>query len=443
MGAKIAVGSGRVDITPPLTIPYLAYLPRQEYFQGVHDPLYAKALVFGDGDESLALICADAIGFGNHILGPGRHFTDELRDRVQERCGIRPGHLMLATTHAHSTPETLGITRLLDAPAAAYWLDTLLDQLASAVALAAADRRPCTLKVGSNELLGVGHNRRQGWRDLTLEEQVAQGRLDPELQVLLCQDEEGAARAALVNFQTHPVTVQVQPLVSADYPGAAMSRLERDLPGCTALFMQGAAGNINPLRDTSNFRDVELYGMMVAGETLKVVGRLLGDEAAAIEDVTLGATSRRVTIPARPLPDRAEIEAKLTRARLEETTAEDAEARWKAGRQAQVLSEALDLIERYSRPQEAEVQALRLGDLAVAGLPAEVFTEWGLRLKRESVAPHTFVSELTNGWVGYLLNPGGFAEGGYEAAPGTWTQTNEEGGALLTETALDLIRTLW
>lgn len=444
MAAPMRAGSGTVDITPPLTIPYLAYLPRQDYFKGVHDPLYARALAFDNGETRLGLICADAIGFANHLLGPGRYFTDELRQRVQQRCGIEPGNLMLSTTHAHSTPETLGITRLLDAPAAACWLETVLDQLASSVQMACADLQPCSLKVGRGEAVGVGHNRRAAWVKLPLEEQIAQGHLDAQLQVLVCQDDHGAARQVLVNFQTHPITVQVQPLVSADYPGYATAMVERTLPGCrSCLFMQGAAGNINTMRDTTNFDDVALYGTMVAGEALKLTGRLLGADAAPMSDTTLASASARVTIPSRPLPDRGEIEVKLAQAQEQERTAGDDEARWKAGRQGQVLREALDVIDRYSEPQEAEVQVLRVGDLALVGLPAEVFTEWGLMIKRESPAPFTFVSELTNGWVGYLLNPGGFAEGGYEAAPGTWTQTSEEGGWILTNKAIELTKQLW
>ncbi|MGQ9555200.1 MAG: neutral/alkaline non-lysosomal ceramidase N-terminal domain-containing protein [Anaerolineae bacterium] len=445
MANKMLVGSGQVDITPPLTIPYLAYHPRQDYFKGVHDPLYAKAIVFDNEEERVGVICADSIGFANHLLGPSRHFTDELRARVKRLCGLEPTGLMLAATHAHSTNETLGITRLLDVPAAAYWLDTLLDQLASAVVMACNDLQSCELKVGRGEVIGVGHNRRPAWSKLPIEGQIAQGRLDPQLQVLVCQNEEKNARQVLINFQTHPVTVQVQPLVSADYPGYATAMVQRNLSGCRAcLFMQGAAGNINPLRDdTRDFRDVALYGTMVAGEALKLTGRLLGDDVPPMADHTLKAVYERVTIPPRPLPNREDVEAKLHEARERERQAADADAKWKAGREAQVLSEALDVIERYSRPQEAEVQVLRVGDLAIASTPGEMFTEWGLRIKKESVAPYTFVSELTNGWVGYLLNPGGFAEGGYETSPGTWTQTNEEGAAMLTETALSLIKRLW
>jgi len=445
MTVSMRVGSGQVEITPPLTIPYLAYYPRQDYFKGVHDPLYARALVFDNGEERLTLLCCDSIGYANHLLGPGRHFTDELRQRVQAKTGIPPEHTMLAATHAHSVPETLGITRLLDAPAASYWLETLLDQLASAVQMACEDLQPSALKVGKGEVVGVGHNRRPAYTKLPLEEQIAQGRLDTQLQVLLCQDEQKNPRQVLINFQTHPVTVQVQSLVSADYPGYATALVQRSLPGCcTCAFMQGAAGNINPLRDdTRDFRDVTLYGTQVAGEALKITCRLLGDDVPPMQDSTLAAASKRLMIPPRPLPEPGPIRARYEAAKERERQATDPEAKWKAGREAQVAFEALDVIERYSAPQEAEVQAFRIGDLAIAALPAEVFCEWGLRIKRESAAPHTFVSELTNGWVGYLLNPGGFAEGGYEASPGTWTQTSEEGGRLLTEGVLGLVQQLW
>ncbi|MCC6443959.1 MAG: neutral/alkaline non-lysosomal ceramidase N-terminal domain-containing protein [Armatimonadetes bacterium] len=441
----IQVGSAWVNITPPLTIPYLGYLPRQSYFQGVHDPLYARALVMDNGEERIGILSADAIGLANHLLGPGRHFTDELRARVAQKDCLQPDRLMVACTHAHSTPETLGITRLLDVPEAAPWLEVLLDQLASAVAMACRLLQPCTLKVGRGEMKGVARNRRQVCQGMSLEEQIAAGKLDTQLQVLLCEDDEGNASEVMINFQCHPVTVQVQPLVSADFPGVATQLVEENLPGCrTCFYLQGAAGNLDPLRgDTRDFRDVFLYGTMIAGETLKIAARLLGDPSAAMEDFTLKTASRRVTIPPRPLPERQEWADRLADALERERKAATDQERLQAAGQAQQCREVLGLVDRYTTPQEAEAQVLRIGSLAIASTPGEMFTEWGLKIKKESKAPYTFVSELTNGWVGYLLNPGGFAEGGYEASYGTWTQTGEEGAALLTETAIELIAELW
>ena len=50
MSHTLQAGASRVDITPPLTIPYLGYEPRHAFFRGVHDPLYARALAVDDGE---------------------------------------------------------------------------------------------------------------------------------------------------------------------------------------------------------------------------------------------------------------------------------------------------------------------------------------------------------------------------------------------------------
>ena len=134
---KLLAGSAKVNITPPLSIPYLGYVPRQGKFRGVHDPLFARALVLDNSEMKLAIISADSLGYGNEILGAGRNFTAEVRERISDQAGIDPNNIMLASIHAHSTPETLGITRLSDVPEAVPWLEVLMDQLASAVEMAA------------------------------------------------------------------------------------------------------------------------------------------------------------------------------------------------------------------------------------------------------------------------------------------------------------------
>ena len=46
---ELHVGSAKVNITPPLSIPYLGYAPRQGRFCGIHDHLYARAIVLDNG----------------------------------------------------------------------------------------------------------------------------------------------------------------------------------------------------------------------------------------------------------------------------------------------------------------------------------------------------------------------------------------------------------
>jgi hypothetical protein len=64
----------------------------------------------------------------------------------------------------------------------------------------------------------------------------------------------------------------------------------------------------------------------------------------------------------------------------------------------------------------AEVQALRVGEAAIVALPGEVFVELGLAIKAASPARPTAVVGLANGYLGYIPDLAGFAQGGYE----TW-----------------------
>jgi neutral ceramidase len=77
----------------------------------------------------------------------------------------------------------------------------------------------------------------------------------------------------------------------------------------------------------------------------------------------------------------------------------------------------LELAQR-NEPYLAEIQVLRIGDVAIVGLPGEFFVEFGLAIKQQSPARATFVAGLANGSLGYVPTVAAFAEGGYE--PTTW-----------------------
>jgi hypothetical protein len=121
----------------------------------------------------------------------------------------------------------------------------------------------------------------------------------------------------------------------------------------------------------------------------------------------------------------------------------DKESRDSALRIAGTNQETLKRIKRGTDPIIAEVQVFRIGDVAIVGIPGEFFVELGLRIKRESPAPYTFISETTNDWIGYIVSPGTYQEGGYEIHPAPWSMTNEAGGQMIVQTAIELINELW
>ncbi|NLC59301.1 MAG: hypothetical protein GX774_20880 [Armatimonadetes bacterium] len=425
-------GFGKVEITPPLCIPYLSFSPRQTPFAGVHDPLHARALVLTEGEVSLAMLAVEALGFSNDVLGPDRNFTQEVRERVARRTGIPPAQILLASSHIHSAPQTTNLARLLDFPEAGPWLETLMEQLVSAVALAHRSLRPAELRAGIGTAPGIAYNRR---RHL-----AADAPVDDSLAALWIRGEGWCG--CLTNFACHPVTVQVNPLVSADYVGAACHLVEEVLDTEACLFLQGACGDLDPVRGTTDFADVRRYGQMLGGQLLHLLARLDAPDWPPLAP-GLAVHSRIVTLPGYQYPPEEPYAADVDR--LTTALAEAGETeRPGIAAALQVARDRLAMVRRGSVPVPAEVQALRLGDtVAVVSVPGELFCRLGLEIKRRSPAPITLVSGYTNGYEGYFPTAAAFSEGGYEPSVGPWCRVGPTAGELLVETAVSLLQELW
>ena len=83
MSGRLRAGTAKIDITAPFTVPYLGYVPRQAYFEGVHDRLHARALYLERDGQAAAIVSLDMIGVSKNLPG------GDLRRRVLERVGGR------------------------------------------------------------------------------------------------------------------------------------------------------------------------------------------------------------------------------------------------------------------------------------------------------------------------------------------------------------------
>ena len=66
------------------------------------------------------------------------------------------------------------------------------------------------------------------------------------------------------------------------------------------------------------------------------------------------------------------------------------------------------------------LQAFRIGDIALATMPCEIFCEIGLEYKKRSAIQPAWLVSLNHGYYGYLPTPKHHELGGYE----TWLGTN-------------------
>lgn len=445
-GGYFRVGTARARITPAVGMPYLGYgWDRQDPFLGVNDNLWARALVIDDGERTIALVACDMIGF------PPAPFAAVVRERVATNTTIAGDHVMLSASHAHSSHASIDLSTLdVDWP----WVQDLAKSLAGVTIAAWQRREPAQIKVGSGEIHGISENRRvlssdgnvyRNWDNNVPADVVRRGPIDPEVGVLIAQRPNGTPLAVLSNFAAHPICAMSQPLVSADYPGFAMAAVEAALgSSATALFTQGACGDINPPIARQSIRDAREIGLQLAGEILRVVGTLLPDEVPAAA-CRVQAVSQRVTwayrtdLPSRAEADRAYAAVRAQVRQRERDGATRAEIRGEINKHRAAL-EQYELTRNAARREEGEIQVLTIGDSAWVGVPGELFCQIGLDVKEQSPLERTFIVGYANCYQGYFPTPIAYEEGGYEVNTGRWSRFTAAAGASVQDTALQLLQ---
>jgi neutral ceramidase len=262
----LRAGVARVDITPATLMPMYGYNNRKcGPANGTHDPLYAKALVLATGDSSLAIVTLDL----------GSVVAETLRRDVADKLHIPV--LLLAASHTHSGPQYLSGAGS-DAPS---YLAEMEKKVFGAVRDAAANTFPARLGVGRGSLQ-LGYNRllrRDDGRSRALFdnlERIPYGPLDPEFTLLRVEDAGGNPRALLVHYACHAVVLgSTSCKYSADWPGAMNARVEAEMPGMQCMFVQGGAGDINPLfqgrtgKEDEDFATMRKLGELMAAQVLR------------------------------------------------------------------------------------------------------------------------------------------------------------------------------
>ena len=101
---NLHVGAARVDITPDegAALPMSGYAGRKQGFEGIHDRIYARAIVLNDGSRSAAIVTWELIGTPNAVW-------TNVSQRIAKETGIPPELLLLASVHDHSAPSLAGI----------------------------------------------------------------------------------------------------------------------------------------------------------------------------------------------------------------------------------------------------------------------------------------------------------------------------------------------
>ena len=393
---KCRVGRGRVDITPPLGASLAGYF-HDRFAKRMRDPLHARALVFEAGGERLAFVTCDLV-----CISP--ELGDATKRIIQEKTGIAPGNVLLCATHTHTGPE---IRKGNVVPCNDEYAEALPARIADAVAQAASEALECTLHLGRTEVEGYSYNRlfrlknsmevfgkRPG--DAQVGEHLivdTAGPIDPEMLTLTARDAEGRVAAMLVNFALHPDVIGggTADFISADWPGILMGTVEEVYgDGATCLFLQGASGDINHVpHDPLHVPRGGEWKAMQIGRALAGAAMMASERAEPMDDVRLGSSIETLEVP--------------YYTRTPEFLAEVAELekRGPSGDFERFLIERVSQWPHDGQMCDVPLQTMRIGEAALFGFPAEIFTRIGMEIKHYSPAGEgkTFIVELANSRV--------------------------------------------
>jgi hypothetical protein len=154
-GGTLRAGAAAVDITPSERV-WMGGYGFWRRSEGVHDPLYARALVLEQGELQLALVALDVVGVQREDLLP-------LRQQLESE-GFDPRQLVIAATHNHSGPDTIGLWGLppLYSGRSAAYMRRLESGVLEALRRARAALRPAELAAGGVEIDPRGVLRARG-----------------------------------------------------------------------------------------------------------------------------------------------------------------------------------------------------------------------------------------------------------------------------------------
>ena len=390
----------------------------------VHDELHARCLALDDGQTKLVLVVADSCVIGRGIF-------DEAKRMVNEATGLPAENMLMSATHSHScgTLQAVGqsepnpMNQRFVARRIADGVRRAINNLAPAkIGWGVANvpqhvfNRRWKMKPGGIPTTPLGVTTDQvktnpGINNPNLVEPA--GPVDPQVSFISVKSQEGRQMALYANYSLHYVGGVGPGQISADYFGVFSNRIgellgaQQQDPPFVGIMSNGTSGDINNIDFRGGQAKQPPYGQIklvandVAGEVARACNGLMYHDwvplAVAQKEIILG-----LRIPGREEVEKAREVMKQSKLFPRMETME------------QVYARETVLLSDFPREVSAPLQVLKIGDLRVSAIPAEVFVEIGLALKQHHA--QTFTVSLANAYHGYLPTPEHHKLGGYE----TW-----------------------
>jgi neutral ceramidase len=385
--SSLRAGAAKVDVTP-------AERDLPKNYEGILDRIYSRAIVLENTTTSAALITVDAGGIPDQVW-------QSVTREIEKDLGIPTSNVLLTATHTHSVPAQTG--------------PEYVRKIVESVRLAKQRVTPARVGYGAGvSYLNVNRNiidpkSKQWWEGPNYD-----GPSDKTVGVVKFESLAGDPIAVYYNYAMHGVTVGQIDKVSGDAPGEASKYIEDSLDEkAVALWSSGAAGDQNPIyyQQTYDLRDIRVKdyaargidisnSMPPGGQGLNKsdpkVAKLMNQQKQMI--VSMGQFLGEEVLHVMRGMQRMDSNIQIYGG--QKTISCPGRERTNAGRAG------FEGTYKEAPPVEIRLGLLKVGDIAIGAVNAEVFNPIAQRLKRESPYTGTMMATLTNGTArsGYIPN---------------------------------------
>lgn len=425
MDFDIQVGFNRVDITPPLGVFVRGYLI-DRYASGVLDKLELTCLAVKK-DNKLALI------FSVDNIGIRKEYADLVKDLLVKELQVERAGIFIHATHTHTSSE-MGIDEVCKTELDKAYSRYSIYKFVEAAKLAIDDLTNAKMGYAVSKAENVAFNRRYLMKDDSYrtnpgvnnpEIVKSAGLVDERVNVVRFVRSDGK-NIVLANFGNHPDTIGGTE-ISADWPGFTRRIFEKAIDNAKCIFINGAQGDINHVNVhpksgdlngmiydfddvTRGYSHARHIGNVVAGAIMSVY------EKVNFVDVDSIDYRQQNFLLASNKPKKEEMpEAR----RILEIHAQkkDKELPYKGMMLTTIIADAKRKVKLENAPDYFELlfSAVRIGKIALFGIPGEPFCGIGIGIKETKGYDMVLPCCSVNGYISYFPMKDSFDEGGYES----------------------------
>ena len=393
---------GVVDITPSQPVHLDGYANRVGLSGQVHRPLTSRCLVLSDGQSRLCLIV-------NDLCELALKHVSLIRDAIQEATNLDRERVLIHNIHTHSAPAMGSMLPAINEADRRYREAVRQNIADNAIGLLTDEDgfRPCQVRWGSVSA-GIGINRRSTDPETgtAVIGQDADGATDEEVAIVQFADQTGVL-ATVFNYACHPVTLGYEStVVSPDYCARAREVVEEAWGG-VAIFLNGAAGDVNPVNGLQTDPTVtDAEGQKLGEAILRADLQSLGDRLELRHATTCAQLPYRDQDMSKEWIEQ-EVERKQGQITEFKNWPRDVRT-WADG-----IIEKIEAGE-IGGERSMRLAVVRIGPVVLFFSQGEIFVDYQVALKRFLPDYNLLFVGYTNGESGYLPTPDAFQQGGYE-----------------------------